>query len=51
MELNQVTSVTEIFSKFMPHINMSEALKYEITNDEQSKFNNHMFLVSILYIL
>lgn len=37
MKLNQVTSVSELFLKFMPHVNMSEALKYEIANDEQSK--------------
>lgn len=36
MELNQVKSVSELFWKFMPRINIYEALKYQ-TNDGQSK--------------
>ncbi|XP_025201496.1 vascular endothelial growth factor A-like [Melanaphis sacchari] len=35
MELNQVKSVSELFQKFMPHINIHEILKYE-TNDGQN---------------
>jgi hypothetical protein len=37
MKLNQVTSVPELFLKFMPHVNVSDVLKYEIANNEQSK--------------
>jgi len=36
MELNKVESVSELFWKFMPHINIYEVLKYE-NNDGQSK--------------
>lgn len=35
MELNQVKSVSELFWKFMPHIDIHEVLKYE-TNDGQN---------------
>lgn len=36
MEMNQVTSVSELFWKFMPHIDPNEVLEYYNSNDEQS---------------
>jgi len=36
MKLNQVKSVSELFWKFMPHVDIHDILMYE-TDDGQSK--------------
>jgi len=48
MELNRVTNVSELFTKFMPDINMNDAQKLFATTGFQSKLpyvikSNKMF--------
>lgn len=47
MELNQVTSVSELFWKFLPHTNMYNALKDKTMNDDQSK-KTYAILFSVI---
>jgi len=37
IELNQVTSVSELFLKFMPHINMHGIVEYRMTSDDNNQ--------------